>query len=367
MLQWDSLDRIGKLFDEMEPQVGRLVEVFTPSLHQESITLDDSESNLETEEELGDIDESALGDFTPFAGSDVPLPLAAIDVGVMDLGITKTGFVLAFKGAVVTQSLDGQHTVTKVGPRIKFITPTNRAEILRYIGQELGQESMFVEYQPSGKLMIKAGAREPNQFKDRIRNFVERMLQMDVIRQLRNGLMLVDGALTLRTYNTPQDFMEHLGREAAKCNSDIVGVSKKSRVTVQSVHLGGLLDNDGVQPGYRRIFWVDSDDADSAAKERNLGTLFAARFAPGGFTFRIDVAKRSILPDEHAVLQSLFANTRMTLGYPNLLRLAHIHAAFTKAEVVSLQVQAAHDYKMPMRAPEDLSVVFAPFRKGFGG
>jgi hypothetical protein len=55
------------------------------------------------------------------------------------------------------------------------------------------------------------------------------------------------------------------------------------------------------------------------------------------------------------------------LGYPNLLRLAHIHSAFTKAEIVSLQVAAAHDFGVSMRPPEDVSVIFAPFRKGIGG
>lgn len=179
--------------------------------------------------------------------------------------------------------------------------------------------------------------------------------------------MLIDGSLTLRTYNTPTEFLERLGREAAKHNSDIIGISKKSRVTVQGVHLSALLDDDGVQPGYRRVLWVDSEESDSAADARNLGSLYAVRFGPGGFTFRADVARKSILPDDEAVLQAFYANTQMTLSYPNLLRLAHIHAAFTKSEVVSLQVQAAHDYGMPMRAPEDLSVVFAPFRKAFGG
>lgn len=366
MLQLTNLDKIETLFDEMEP--GHVAEeMFTPSMHQEAIQLDSDQLAPESDEEVDSIDDRALSDFTAFVGSDIPLPIAAIDVGVMDLGITRTGFVLAFKGAVVSQSLSGAHSVYKIGPRVKFITPDNRADILRYIGQELGNELMFVDYQPNGTMTIKAGAREPNQFKDRIRNFVERMLQLDVMKQLQNGLMLVDGTLTLRTYNTPQEFLERLGREGARRNSDIVGVSKKSRVTVQGVHLSTLLDSDGVQPGYRHVFSVDSEDADSAAAARNLGALFAVRFAPGGFTFRVDVARKSVLPSEDAVLQSLYANTQMTLGYPNLLRLAHIHAAFTKSEVVSLQVHAAHEYRMPMRAPEDLSVVFAPFRKGLGG
>lgn len=366
MMDFPSIGIIETLFNEMEPELNAKDE-FTPSSHQESLSLIDEESSPETEIEIEGISQSALGEFVPFVGSDIPLTLGAVDVGVMDLGLTRTGFVLAFKGAVVTQALGGLHQVSKIGPRVKFITPENRTEILRYIGAELGQEEMFVERQGDGSLSIKAGAREPNQYKDRIRNFVERMLQLDLIRTIRNGLVLIDGTLTLRTYNTPQVFLERLGREAKNRNSDIVGVSKKSRVTVHGTHLGALLDEDGVQPGFREILAVDTEGSDSAVGTRNLGNLYAARFGPGGFTFRVDVAKKSIIPDEPSILQALYANTQMTLGYPNLLRLAHIHAAFTKAEIVSLQVQAAHDHKMPMRAPEDFSVVFSPFRKGLGG
>lgn len=340
---------------------------FTPSLHAEDLTLDDAVSELEDLDEVDEIEEAQLGPFQPFDGSDVPVPMAGIDVGVVDLGISRTGFALAFKGCVVSQALDGTHSVFKVGPRVKFITPSNRADILRFVGRELGDEFMFVAEQEGGDLTIKAGAREPNQYKDRIRNYIERMLQLDVVRSLRNGIMLVDGALTLRTYNTPQAFMERLAREARRTNSDIVGISKKSRVTVGGVHISALLDDSPPQPGFCQIIAEDTEGEDTAVSGRNLGNLYAARFSPGGFTFRVDVARQSVFPSDPDVLQALFANTHMTLGYPNLLRLSHIHSAFTKSEIVSLQVAAAHEYGVSMRPPEDLSVIFAPFRKGIGG
>lgn len=365
-MNFPNIIQIESLFNDMEPS-DLSGEPFTPALHPTEINLDDSAPDFENEAEVRETEEAVLGEFTSFGKSDIPVPLSAVDVGVVELGLSRTGFALAFKGAVVVQALDGKHTVVKVGPRLKFITPDNRTEILHYIGEQLGDQYLFVERQNDNSLTIKAGAREPNQFKDRIRNFIERMLQLDLARQLQNGILLVDGTLTLRTYNTPSSFLELLGREVARRNSDIVGVSKKSRITVQGVHIGALLDGDPTDAGFRRVIKVDSEGSDSAADARNLGALFAARFSPGGFTFRVDVARRSIIQTEEDVLHALYANTQMTLGYPNLLRLAHIHAAFTKSEIVSLQVQAAHDYKVSMRPPEDLSVLFAPFRKGIGG
>jgi len=366
MLNFSHITKIESLFNEMEPE-NLSGEPFTPSLHQNEINLDDDSTELEDEEEISSISDAKLGPFTELIASNVPVSLAAVDVGVVDLGLTRTGFALAFKGSVVMQALDGIHTVAKIGPRVKFITPDNRAEVLRFIGRELMDEQLDVEILPDGTLKIKAIAREPHQFKDRIRNFVERMLQVDVAHELQNGILLIDGALTLRTYNTPQVFLEHLGREVARRNSDIIGVSKKSRVTVNGVHVSALLDGDPIQAGFRQVIADDAEDSDTAAGGRNLGNLFAMRFAPGGYTFRVDAARRSLLQTDRDLLQALYANTHMTLGYPNLLRLAHIHAAFTKAEIVSLQVQAAHDYQVSMRPPEDLSVIFAPFRKGIGG
>lgn len=367
MLSLTNIREIENLFARMEP-TNLAGDTLTPSLHSEEIIVDDSLSELESEGEIAAIDEAALGEFVSFSSSEVPVPLVAVDAGVLDLGISRTGFALAFKAAVVSQDRDGTHTVIKVGPRVKFITPENRADLLRFVGRGLMNEEMFVHIKDDGSTgEIKAGATEPNQYKDRIRNFIERMLQLDVARQLQNGILLIDGALTLRTYNTPQEFLEHLGRAVASQNSDIVGVSKKSRVTVEGVHMSALLDRDPVEAGYRQILTIDAEGSEAEAASRNLGVPFAVRFAPGGFTFRVDVARRSLLRSEEEVLNTLYANTQMTLGYPNLLRLAHIHSAFTKAEIVSLQVQAAHDYEISMRAPEDLSVIFAPFRKGLGG
>ena len=141
-------------------------EPFTPSLHPEELLLDDVSPEPEDEDETISINEARLGLFISFSDSNVPVPLAAIDAGVIDVGLSRRGFALAFKAAVIIQDLDNTHTVAKIGPRVKFIEPDDRAELLRFVGREL------------------------------------------MARQLQNGILLVDGALTLRTYNTPQVFLE---------------------------------------------------------------------------------------------------------------------------------------------------------------
>jgi hypothetical protein len=363
VIELQSLASIEHLFSTMQPTDLR-GQPFIPAIHPADLTADREEVPEEDDFELAALDRAALGPFQSFAQANSAASMVAIDAGVLEVGVSKTGYALALKASVIEQNINGIVSIAVLGPRVKFITPTNRAEILAYIGEQLLAPDMFVERRADGSLTIKAGAREPNQFKDRLRNYLERMLQLDAARQLTSGILLVDGALTLRTFNTPGVFLEQLSREARRRNSDIVGVSKKSRVTVDGVHVSALLDDIAAgSVGFMRINRLDSEDGE----ERTLGTPFAVRFSPGGFTFRVDVSRESLLPTEEEVLQTLYSNTPMMLGYPNLLRLAHIHSAFTKSEIVSLQVAAAHDFEVSMRPPEDVSVIFAPFRKGIGG
>ncbi|MCZ7570765.1 MAG: hypothetical protein M5U01_19570 [Ardenticatenaceae bacterium] len=120
MLSFSRITQIETLFSSIEPE-NLAGEPFTPSLHQDEIKLDESATEYETDQEVEEVNEAKLGPFVAFMGSDVPVPLAAVDVGVVDLGITRTGFALAFKGSVVVQDIDGTHTIAKIGPRVKFI------------------------------------------------------------------------------------------------------------------------------------------------------------------------------------------------------------------------------------------------------
>src|SRR3712207_7095928 len=52
-----------------------------------------------------------------------------------------------------------------------------------------------------------------------------------LFRSLEGGLLLVDGALTLRTYNTPEVFLQRLGKEAAKRKSEIIGVRSEEHTS----------------------------------------------------------------------------------------------------------------------------------------
>jgi hypothetical protein len=114
MLRFQSVSQIEDLFHDMEP-TNLAGEAFVPALHAEEIRLDDSEPEAENEEELDSFEDASLGPFRTFGLTEAALPLVAIDAGVLDLGMSRTGFALAFKAAVVEQDVTGIHTVTKIG------------------------------------------------------------------------------------------------------------------------------------------------------------------------------------------------------------------------------------------------------------
>jgi len=101
-----SIGEIEALFTEMQP-TNLAGDTLTPSLHAAEITVDVAPLEADGEDEIVSLNESALGEFILLTSSEVPVPVVDIDAGVLDLGISRTGFVLAFKAAVVSQDADG--------------------------------------------------------------------------------------------------------------------------------------------------------------------------------------------------------------------------------------------------------------------
>ena len=82
MLNFPNITQIEALFSEMEPE-NLTGETFTPSLHTEDIVLEDIPAEPEEDEEVSALAQSGLGQYTVFSVSEIPVPLAAIDSGVV--------------------------------------------------------------------------------------------------------------------------------------------------------------------------------------------------------------------------------------------------------------------------------------------
>ena len=297
----------------------------------------------------------ALGEGKGFQKTDRVVDLTAVDAASIQIGSTEKGVVIGVKGAVVTQQ-DDKYSLHKIGPKLVYISRENQVMVLESIGRGLGRQDMFVKTSKSGEKTITGGSAAFKQVQDRIRNYVERKLQRFAISEIKDGIILFDGALSAREWDTPTNFLETSRELAFNEANSLIAIAKGSDLELGGVNILYLL-RETQEPCYREIVAPDW----SALYPPSFGTIFVVRFGPGGFTFRVDVCP-FIVPAEE-ILNRLYHSARINLGYPYLLKLAHIHSLFTKPEVVQLQVLAARDYGLRMQKPQDMSVIFVPFRR----
>src|SRR5690606_25964072 len=93
-----------------------------------------------------------------------------------------------------------------------------KTAILYQIGKQLGKPDFFVDLDIADPdnprpIRVKRGvADDAHQYGDRFRNWLERLVQRIALRYVENGIVLFDGALTLRTRDTPQIYLEQLSQ-----------------------------------------------------------------------------------------------------------------------------------------------------------
>jgi hypothetical protein len=200
---------------------------------------------------------------------------------------------------------------------------------------------------------------------DRARNLVERLVQQAICAELGDGIVLFDGALTLRTYDTPGYFLRRLHDRCQANELSLIAVAKKTGLTIRGVDIRLLLERDRALPCRRKL--TRALKLEEARKKggkdptpRWLGDLYVARFAPAGDVYRVDVDPPPGATSTEA-LDELHSSCLFRNGYPEALIEAHIHSYFTPPLVAQLQAYAVATYEfIPMPEP-NLGPVFAPF------
>lgn len=323
------------------------------------------EAELPVEEEAeetplpGDIELSSS--FRNFEIGEV-LDVAAVDSGIVRLGETEDGLFIALRGAIVVDAKEGGSTgyLFRTGPL--FLPYARKVELLHLLGQNLIRPSLFVELDDSDPsnprpTRLKRGVADTaHQYGDRFRNWFERMLQLMAATMVQNGIILIDGALTLRTRDTPDCFMKHLAERANDNGNALVAISKQSSLQVQDKTIQFWLDDYPNRAGYR---WL-TPLLIRERSERILGNLYAVRFTPCGPTFRMDVKSVEGQKDEETI-NGLYRSCLMRVGFPDILARAHAYSYFTASDVVQLQANIRACYRVMPRLEVDLAPILAPF------
>ena len=230
----------------------------------------------------------------------------------------------------------------------------------------MGEGDYYVQLDdanPPKPTSVKKGvADKAVQYSDRFRAFLERLVQGYAVSSVRNGQVLFDGALTLRTRDSPDSYLRGLARTASKCGNGIIGVSKTSELQIQGRSVRFWLD-DAVGPCYRNLTALirqEDSSAEQGRAERVLGNVYSARFSVLGPTFRVDVMPPRGGSDKES-LDQFISSAGMRGGYPDILVRAHALSYFSSEAVMQLQAQACAQFGLRPRPDVSLSATFAPF------
>lgn len=288
-------------------------------------------------------------------------PVVAVDCGIARLGETENGLVIALRATIVTvQNSQSEVSLFRSGPI--YLHNGHKLQIMHRMGQHLGKPDHFVDMDDSDPtnprpIRVKSGvAHDAHKYGDRFRNWFERLIQKVAVNKVFSGIVLLDGALTLRTLDTPDLFIDQLATSSSSRGNAIIAISKQSLLQVQGKPIRFWLDDTPNRPCYRCLTPLMRREE----SERVLGNVYAARFSAVGPTFRMDVKACDGQSDNEAINQ-FWNSTLMRGGYPDILVRAHTHSYFTSPDVVELQAQAGAKYRFEPRPDIDLSGIFGPF------
>ncbi|MGI0073339.1 MAG: DNA double-strand break repair nuclease NurA [Nitrosotalea sp.] len=270
--------------------------------------------------------------------------IVAIDSSSVTLANTGTGILAAIKAAVIFE----EHVET-FGPFIHHITNDNKQKLYNHFMKDVFE----LEEAKNIPLLYK--------MPDRIRNFTERLIQRYASSKVENAIILWDGSLGTgkSQFDTPEDLMGKAISLAKERSNDIVAITKKTNLILKSKEsifsVLSEFDTPAIVDLSKKIAVFGS------RIYKILGTTFAAKFAPGGIPFRVDVA-REIKDKPSSTLLDLMRSTSFYHGYPVELRNAHIYSKITRDEALACQRMIASKYNIPIiNVPDIHKVLLSPF------
>lgn len=293
--------------------------------------------------EFGTVDDNEILGLTPIPSNRA---VAAIDTSTIRLGELEDGSLCALRGAVVT--LEGKHyKYTRYGPLVF----------------SLGN-SLSIDQIPELGIASFAGASNVEILLRRVRNSLEKWLQLSIARALSNALILIDGSLTAGTLDNPTAETEHLLEIARRSENLVIAISKNTQLRIHDKSITALLEQNSepclldVDKRIRRQF--------PAHPIQFLGCVFVGKLAQSGFPFRIDIDRKVSMEESVAGIKQLTGTDIVDQGYPETLRVAHILSTFTAGDVLAIQSLASSRFGIQLLPKFALRrSLFGPFGTGW--
>jgi len=306
-------------------------------------------------EDIGDIvnDSSAKLEFKEIDGKlSFSKTVVAIDSTAFMLGTVQDGVVAATRISVIVKEKDkNEHKMERYGPYVFMITNQNKQRIYQELFYEVYQKDTLQKRPTPDSSLVP----DTHKMVDRIRNLLERLIQLHVIRQYNDSIILLDGSLIGDTVANPGDFIKTMIEDSFKNRNGLAAVSKFTNLTLRSNSRSILsLCENQITPQFVGAI----NELIDGNKSRYLGGIYVARLTKTGEVFRIDLPFKSSF-SSHEIFSSLSAISG-DYGYPEELKLAHTTSVFSSIEILELQAAAINGFHMDIE--ENLrKKLFAPF------
>ena len=177
---------------------------------------------------------------------------------------------------------------------------------------------------------------------DRVRNLYEKYAQLELASRVKDSILLFDGSLTGDTIDTPADVLSRILEAANSNGSDVVSISKSTKlVTTSGTRILELLD-----PSFQTPIVIPITDLLKMKQHyRVLGDVFVGRLSDAPLSFRIDAKSDRKAKD---VFGDLLASVQLESGYPVPLIQAHVNCYYNAYDSFAVRVYLAR-MNVPMK------------------
>lgn len=271
------------------------------------------------------------------------LQVIAIDSTSYPLGEIPDGLVCATRASVIVKPAGGNSPqLQSYGPFVTAITNQNKDDLYGQLYKLVCHTTLNVNTPEVNKMM------------DRIRNLLERYLQLLVMKNVKDSLVLLDGSLVGATVANPMSLIREILDVGAANNNSIVAISKGTILSLKKSKRNILSLLDGVEgPGYiggiKKVI--------EQAEVKYAGDIYVVKLTPFGEPFRLDIATNAPMP--HGQILNMVAGLAGDYGYPEELKLAHSTCVHSSVEIMELQAFAIKNHNLQIK--ESLRSKLFPF------
>jgi hypothetical protein len=334
-------------YNRMLPQ--RFTELGINSLRQVCPSINTINQHLYSEDQLTEANSSRIHlEKEPITLSPKrqDIIISAVDTSTIKIGETRTGIVVALRGALVWKR-NRNYNYTRLGPFIFHITEENKAIIYGNLERDCFGLRIHEKHTPALTLF---------QMPLRLCNLFERWLQSNLSTKIREGLILLDGSLTAGTVDAPLKRIREILSNARNNSSTVLAFSKAT-----SLRSNGYLITE-IIPNRDPPYLLKTTGFKSKSPFTLLGEVYVARLNKSNISFRLDIDQQLSASEHKEAVEKLIGNDALEQGYPETLRLAHILCTFTATEVLAIQHFVARNYRIQIiNRPDMHRLLFGPF------